>query len=154
MAADLFVFKHTTYLIVADYYSRSQKIGIYNFNQCSNCLACYLFFSIHGIPSTFLGDNGPQFDSREMREFAKSYNFTHVTSSPHYLQSNGLAERMVRTVKCLLRHSQDPYMALLNYRSTPLWWCRLSPSELLMRCRVRTSVPQVKKHFIPVALPE
>ena len=96
-----------------------------------------------------MSDNGPQFDSGEMREFAKSYNFTHVTRSPHYPQSNGLAERMVRTVKGLLRHSQDPYMALLNYRSTPLSWCGLSPSELLMGRRVRTSVPQVKKHFIP-----
>ena len=27
-----------------------------------------------------MSGNGPQFDSGEMREFAKSYNFTHVTT--------------------------------------------------------------------------
>ena len=150
VAADLFVFKQTTYLIVADYYSRYVEVKkLASTTSTSVVTALHAIFSIHGIPSTFMSDNGPQFDSGEIREFAKSYNFTHVTSSPHYPQSNGLAERMVRTVKGLLRYSQDPYMALLNYRSTPLSWCGLSPSELLMGRRVRTSVPQVKKHFIP-----
>ena len=59
-----------------------------------------------------MSDNGPQFDSKEMEQFAKSYCFQHITSSPHYHQSNGLAERMVKTVKSLLRFV---YLALLCY---------------------------------------
>ena len=96
-----------------------------------------------------MSDNGPQFSSTEMDLFSRSYNFTHVTSSPHYPQSNGLAERMVRTVKKLFKSEEDPYMALMSYRSTPLSWCGLSPSQLLMGRKIRTNVPQVKQIFVP-----
>ena len=106
-------------------------------------------FSRHGIPSEFVSDNGPQFDSREMKEFASKYNFIHTTSSPHYPQSNGLAERTVKTVKKLIADSPDPHLALLSYRSTPLPWCELSPAELLMGRRLQTDVPQTKTQLIP-----
>ena len=49
-----------------------------------------------------MSDNGPQFVSGEMKEFTESYNFKHITSSPHYPQSNGLVERSVKTAKGLL----------------------------------------------------
>ena len=55
----------------------------------------------------------------------------------------------MKTAKGLLGHSPDPYLALLNYRATPLPWCGLSPAELLMGQRLRTDVPQLKKHFVP-----
>ena len=84
-----------------------------------------------------------------MKAFAESYGFSHLTSSPHYPQANGQAERAVRTVKGLLEYSPDPYMALPSYRATPMPWCGLSPSELLMGRRIRTDVPQVKKLLIP-----
>ena len=106
-------------------------------------------FSRHGIPAVFVSDNGPQFSSKEMTDFATSYGFKQITSSPHYPQSNGLAERTVKTVKSLLEKSTDPYLALLSYRATPLPWCHLSPAELLMGRKLRTDVPQVKEHFVP-----
>ena len=67
-----------------------------------------------------------------MKDFASSYGFNHVTSSPHYPQSNGLAEWTVKTVKGLLEQSTDQHLALLTYRATPFPWCGLSPAELLM----------------------
>ena len=137
-------------LLVVDYYSRYMEIQKLTSTSSASVIATLkAIFSRHGIPSEFVSDNGPQFDSREMKEFAASYNFTHTTSSPHYPQSNGLAERMVKTVKELIGNSPDPYMALLSYRATPLPWCGLSPAELLMGRCLRTDVPQVKKHFIP-----
>ena len=63
-----------------------------------------------------------------MKEFAVRYCFTHMTSSSHYPQSNGLAERTVKTVKKLISNTDDPYLALLSYRATPLPWCGLSPA--------------------------
>ena len=50
----------------------------------------------------------------------------HVTNSPHYPQSNSLAERTVKAIKSLFAYSEDPFMALLSYRAT-LPYCKLSP---------------------------
>ena len=55
-------------------------------------------FSRHGIPEVVVSENGPQFSSEAYAEFAKQFQFEHVTSSPHYPQSNGEAERAVQTV--------------------------------------------------------
>nr|XP_050033154.2 uncharacterized protein LOC126529688 [Dermacentor andersoni] len=78
-----------------------------------SCIASF------GIPDIVRTDNGRQFVSNEFAEFSGSYGFRHETSSPRYLQSNGEAERMVRTVKDLLFKGPDPYLALLSYRDTP-----------------------------------
>ena len=67
-----------------------------------------------------------------MKKFASIYNFQHITSSPYYPQLNGMAKRAVKTVKYLLEHATDPYMALMTYRATPIPWCMLSPAQLLM----------------------
>ena len=75
-------------------------------------------------------DNGPQFVSHEMTQFPSSYRFNHITSSPHYHQSNGLAERTMKTVKRMLDTPPDVNLSLLSYRATPLPWCGVSPAEL------------------------
>jgi len=106
-------------------------------------------FARYGIPATLISDNGPQFSSKEFQDFAKTYSFCHITSSPRFPQSNGLAECMVRTVKKLLHGASDPHLALLSYRTTPLPWCNLTPSELLMGRQLKTDVPQTKEHYIP-----
>ena len=96
-----------------------------------------------------MSDNGPQYSSQEFANFAKTYDSCHITSSPHYPQSNGLAERAVQTVKKLLKESKDPYQAVLSYRSTPLPWCNISPAELLMGRQLRTALPQVDDLLLP-----
>ena len=88
-----------------------------------------------------MSDNGPQFISGEFSEFAKNYGFTHTTSSPHYPQVNGEAERAVQTVKHLLNKAKDPYKAMLNYCNTPLEEINLSPAQLMMGRRLKTILP-------------
>ena len=82
-------------------------------------------------------------------QFSSTYGFNHITSSPHYHQSNGIAECTVKTVKRMLTTSSDMYLALLSYRATPLPWCGLSPTELLMGRVIRTDVPQDVNTFKP-----
>ena len=45
-------------------------------------------------------------------------------------------------MKSLLDHMTDPYLALLDYRATPLLWCNYNPAELLMGRRISTDIPQ------------
>ena len=106
-------------------------------------------FSRHGIPNTIVSDNGPQYDLAEMNAFAASYRFSHIASSPHYPQNNGLAERMVKTMKDLLQDSPDIFLSLLSYRAASLPWCGLSPGELVMGRWLKTDILGTKRHLTP-----
>ena len=90
--------------------------------------------------------NGPQYSASTFTQFAKEYGISQITSSPRYPQSNGAADRALKTVKALLE--KNPYLALLTYRSTPLEnGC--SPAELLMGRKLRTTIPVVPTQLLP-----
>ena len=48
----------------------------------------------HNIPDQIISDNGQPFFSAAWQDFAKQYEFEHITSSPGYPQSNGKAAKM------------------------------------------------------------
>jgi len=131
--------------VVVDYFSRYIEVAnLPKLITATTVERLKVIFARFGIPETLMTDNGPQFSSCE---FAQDYDFEHVTSSPRYPQSNGEAERAVRTVKQELKN-QDPQRALLAYRSTPLaHW--ISPAELLMGRRIRSTVPVPPKSLTP-----
>ena len=149
VASDLFEWKRTNYLLIVDYYSRYIEIAKLS-STTSNDIINHLksVFARHGIPQTFMSDNGPQYSASTFTQFAKEYGFSHITSSPRYPQSNGAAERAVKTVKALLEKDDDPYLALLTYRATPLE-NGYSPSELLMGRKLRTPIPVVPTQLLP-----
>ena len=150
IATDLFQLNRRNYLLVVDYFSRfpeTQQLS--NTTSSSVVGALKAMFSQFGIPETVISDNGPRYSSSEFTEFLEAYDFSHVTSSPLFAQSNGLAERMVQTVKKLLEKSTNPHQAMLSYRSTSLAWCVLSPAELLMGRRLHANIPILKSQLIP-----
>ena len=71
----------------------------------------------------------------------------HVTSSPHFPQSNGFAEEMVKIVKKLMDCStlQEKLwnFALMEYRCTPLVGNIPSPLEYLTGLKPRTGLPSI-----------
>uniref|UniRef100_A0A9J8C3U9 Integrase catalytic domain-containing protein n=1 Tax=Cyprinus carpio carpio TaxID=630221 RepID=A0A9J8C3U9_CYPCA len=93
-------------------------------------------------------ENGPCFSSKEWQEFSVKYDFKHVTSSPEYAQSNGKTEKGVHILKQLLKKAadskSDPYLALLNYRTSPLE-CGMAPAEMLMNRKLQTTLPSCSK---------
>ena len=109
-------------------------------------------FVHHGIPETIVSDSGPQYSSKIFSQFAREYSFRHITSSPHYPQANGEAERVVKTIKSLLGKAVDPYLALLAYHSTPTA-VGYTPSKLLMDRKLCTTVPISRDLRIP-AVPD
>ena len=119
--SDLFVWKNSHYLLIIDYFSRYIEIAKLSSESATSVITnMKSIFARHGVPQELVSDNGPQYSSKEFAKFAKEYGFVHRTSSPKYPQSNAEAERGVQTVKMLLKKAQDPYLALLAYRSTPL----------------------------------
>ncbi|GBM62402.1 Uncharacterized protein K02A2.6 [Araneus ventricosus] len=138
LGLDLFKYKNSWYLLISDYYSRYSEIArLDRLTSVEIINHCKSIFSRHRIPDVVRSDNGSQFDpvkTVEFKDFAKSYGFTHISSSPKFSQSNGLIEAAVKTVKARIKKSRDPYLALMAYRATPLE-NGFSPSELLMEER-------------------
>lgn len=144
VGTDLFCFKGKEYLLVVDYFSRYPEVT--QLTSQAIIKALKEIFSRHGIPEVVRSDNGPQYISDLFREFAKVYQVQHITSSPHYPQSNGQSERTIQIVKNMLTKAEDPYLALLIYRSTPFPWCGLSPAQLSMGRQLRSNLPMTKDH--------
>ena len=75
----------------------------------------------------------------------KEYNVNHVTSSPHYPQSNGLAEKYVQIVRNLFHKAkeegQDLHKCLMMYRNTPLSSTLQSPMQKLSNRTTRSDLP-------------
>ena len=124
VASDIFEWNHHHYLVLVDSYSGWFEIDQLS-SLSSSCVINKLkrHFSVHGIPQKLYSDNGTQYTSQTFCDFAKSWDFLHVTSSPEYPQSNGLSERAVRSAKRLLettkRDGTDFYLNLLNIRNVP-----------------------------------
>ena len=146
-ATDLFEMGGNTYLVVVDYFSRFPEVQqLRSATSRSVISALKGIFGRHGVPETLMSDNGPQYVSAEFTEFARAYGFCHTTSSPHYPQANGLAERTVKTFKRLFKESSDQPLALLSYRTTPLPWCA---AELCFGRPLRTDIPRTKDSLTP-----
>lgn len=109
-------------------------------------------FARHGVPEELVSDNMP-FGSQAFRNFANEWGFKLTTSSPRYAQSNGQAERSVQTMKRLLAKAdddgKDPYIALMEYRATPITGMSCSPAQLLMNRNIRTKLPSTTTSLKP-----
>ena len=104
---------------------------------------------------TLRSDNGPCYSSREFHNFLSFYQVNHVTSSPHYPQSNGFSEALVGITKKLMEKSVKdgkPWnYGLMQYRTTPISSTLPSPLEMLTGRRPCSTLSQLpssigKKH--------
>ena len=146
VGADLFTLFSKDYLLVVDYTSKDFEVCILN-DTTSMTVVHHMkhIFSRHGIPDILFSDNGPQFTAKCFKTFTKEWNIVHQTSSPTYPQSNGLVERTVQTVKNLIKKArdsqEDPYISILNFRTTPKADGK-SPAEILMGRKLTTLLPE------------
>ena len=148
VAADLCFFKSKHYIIIVDYYSRYLEIANTSESTDSVINSIKNVFARHGVPEELVTDNGPQFSSQTFRNFACSWGFHHTTTSPHHPSANGEAERSVQTAKKILNQN-DPFLALLSYRSTPTKATGFTPSQLLMSRQLRSTVPCLPETLEP-----
>ena len=88
----------------------------------STILQMKKIFARQGVSEVVISDNGPQYASKEFKEFSERWNFHRYTSSPHHPKGNGTAEAAVKQAKRILKMSHDHWMAILEQRNTPDEW--------------------------------
>ena len=94
---DHLVKKH---LIVADYFSKfPYMFPVASAHHFKTITHLRELFAAEGVPSIIMSNNGPPFNGEEFKQFAHDFDFVHTTSSPHFHQSNGFIEAMVKKVK-------------------------------------------------------
>ena len=137
--------KYLKFLVVVDYFSKYLIVRKIPSSTSSAVIKeLGMIFSEFGKPQIFRSDNGPCYSSQEFRFFMQNWLIEHRTSSPHYPQSNGLAESMVKVSKNLIEKAvrQDlPWnRLLLDYRCTPISSEIPSPAKILFGRKLRSSI--------------
>ncbi|UYV80583.1 K02A2.6-like, partial [Cordylochernes scorpioides] len=156
VSCDLFSHVGYQYLVMVDRFS-----GWINVTQCgraptSTTVIRHLqkWMADYGIPEILTSDNGPQFSSQEFRSWTKRWNIEHSTSSPHFPQSNGLAEAAVKAIKYLISKTttngnlkSDTFLeSLMEFRNTPKAEGR-SPAQIVFGAPTRTKLPLHRSQF-------
>ena len=145
VGVDLFHFDGGNYLLTIDYYSRFFEVDYLPNTRSSTVIRkLQVHMSRNGIVDCLVSDNAPQFSSDEFAKFAKTWDFEHHTSSPFYPKGNSLSEKGVGIAKKLMKKAkasgQNPHLAFLEYRNTPLE-CGFTPAQLLFGRRTKSVVP-------------
>ena len=103
-----------------------------------------LIFSEYGWPDTLVSDNGLFYVSETFTSLMNEYAVKHITSSPHYPQSNGLVEKFVQIIKNLFHKVKDKetdiHKCLMIYCNTPLASTSKSPMQMLQQRSARSQL--------------
>ena len=150
LATDIFTFDNHNYLLVVDYTSRFPVIRRLT-SMTARVVAEHLkaIFSELGVPDTLISDNGPCYTGEYFRAAMHKLGITHITTSPHHHQANGLAEGYVRIIKNLLSKAketgEDYHEVISVYRTTPISGNLPSPFELLHNRKPNLDLPKWEK---------
>ena len=146
LATDVFHFEGVSYLLIVDYASRYPVVHKLTSMTGQHVASHFkLICSEYGWLETLVSDNGPCHTSESFTTLMKEYNVNHITSYPHYQQSNGLAEKYVQIVKNLFykdkEEGKDLYKCLMVYCNSPLSNSLSSPLQILTSRSARSSLP-------------
>ena len=138
-------FQDHMFLIVMDAHSKWLEAFAVKSSSSSAVIHCLrALFARFGMPDTLVSDNGTGFISEEFKEFLQLNGIRHVTSSPYYPASNGLAERAVQIIKSGLRKMREGSVGdclarvLFSYRTTPHSTTAVTPAELMFGRTLQT----------------
>ena len=148
LGTDLFHWNKIDYLVVRDYFSKYLIVRrLPNSSTHTMIKELGLIFTELGRPFILRLDNRPCYSSREFHNFLSFYQVDHVTSSPHYPQSNGFAEALVGITKKLMEKSVKdgkPWnYGLMQYRTTAISSTLPSTLEMLTGRRPHSTLPQL-----------
>ena len=146
VATDIFHYELHSYLLVVDYTSRFHIVREVKSMSAQHIAEHFrLIFSEYGWPDTLVSDNGLCYVAETFTNLMKEYAVNHITSSPHYPQSNGLAEKFIQIVKNLFHKAKDEgtdiHKCLMVYCNTPLASTSKLPRQMLQQRSTRSQLP-------------
>lgn len=115
-------------------------------------------FSKFGPPFMLVADNGPPFQSVEVKKFCAMSGIQYVNTPPYTPTANGLAERTVQSLKRhLIKQLANKFgtgslqsiliKTLFAIRTTPSTVTNLTPAEVLLKVNVRTPISILNPKF-------
>ena len=126
-------------LIILDYFSRYPIVEIMNTTTAGRVINCLSrLFAIHGFPNSMLTDNGPPWNSTDMKLSFKARGIKHKRIAPLWPRPNGLTERFTQNINKYIRTSitsktnwkENLQLLLMNYRNTSHHTTGIAPSTL------------------------
>jgi transposase InsO family protein len=141
------------FFIIIDSYSKWVEVFIMGSTTAEKTIAkLRTLFSSYGMPEVVVSDNGPPYQSEELKTFFRNNGIKFLNIPPGHAQSNGAAERAVQVLKTSLlkqlfsdklknsartmQHHLDCF--LIAYRNTPSTVTEKSPADLFLNRRPRT----------------
>ena len=142
-------FRGSYFLVMVDSHSKRPEVLIMkDITTQRTIFELAKIFARFGNPVQLVTDNGPQLTAKEFEDFRTKQGIKHIRIAPYRPQANGLAERMVQTIKNSLKaHLSGGYQRplklqlasfLLQYRNTPHSTTGVAPVEVMLRRPVRT----------------
>ena len=146
VATDIFHFESKSYLLVVDYTSRLPIVRELKSMSAQHITKHFrLIFYEYSWPDTLVSDNGQCYVAEMFTNLMKMYAVNHITSSPHYPQSKGLAEKFIQIVKNLFYKAKDEgtdiSKCLMIYHYTLLESTSKSPMQMLQPRSARSQLP-------------
>ncbi|XP_068220014.1 uncharacterized protein [Palaemon carinicauda] len=149
VSADFFSVAGKSFLVVTDRLSGwPVVVPCKGDTTASNTIRIFCrYFREVGVPLRLRSDCGPQFASKDFKDFMMRWGVHHIMSSPHYPQSNGHAKASVKAIKHLILKTapsgnidcEEFDRGLLELRNTPKFTGR-SPAQILYGRPLRTCV--------------
>jgi hypothetical protein len=134
-----------------DRYSKWVEISIYRQAPDAQTVIRSMrqIFDSQGIPAMCQADNGPPFDSEELRRFAKSEGFDLKHVTPEWPRANGEVERFNKTMKAAVQKGimegntiqEAAQVFLRSYRATPHATTEVSPFEAMYNRKMSVGLP-------------
>ena len=90
LASDIFHFQNDSYLLIVDFTSQFPIVCKLKSMTAKHVVSHFSeVFGEYRWPDTLLTDNGPCYASYEFKQLMFDMSVNHITSSPHYPQSDG-----------------------------------------------------------------
>lgn len=141
------------FLVVIDAHSKWPEVFCTESQTSAVTIECLrTVFARFGLPLQLVSDNAQTFASDEFAQFMAVNGIKHTTSAPFHPATNGLAERLVQTLKQGLRASKRDggtmqtrlSRFLTAYRNTPHATTGESPAVLMFGRSLRTRLDLMK----------